>query len=80
MPEPVFMKLGMYIMGIEPISTAQFINPSHQPVFMYVYSRVSLLGNGSVGTFPWQRIYGTTEELLEVTFCIPSVFLSKENL
>jgi hypothetical protein len=27
MPEPIFMKLGMYIMAPEPISTAYFINP-----------------------------------------------------
>jgi hypothetical protein len=59
MPEPVFMKLGMYIMPPEPISTAYFINPTHQPVYLYVYPRVSLLGNGSVNTFPRQpRIVG----------------------
>jgi hypothetical protein len=29
MPEPVFMKLGMYIMAPESISTAYFMNPSH---------------------------------------------------
>jgi hypothetical protein len=28
MPEPVFMKLGTYIMAPEPISTAYFVNPS----------------------------------------------------
>jgi hypothetical protein len=28
MPEPIFMKLGMYIMAPEPISTAYFRNPS----------------------------------------------------
>jgi hypothetical protein len=27
MPEPIFIKLGMYIMASEPISTAYFINP-----------------------------------------------------
>jgi hypothetical protein len=39
MPEPVFMKLGMYeyIMAPESISTAYFINPSHQCVFLHVY-------------------------------------------
>jgi hypothetical protein len=30
MPEPIFMKLGMYIMTPEAISTPYFINPSHQ--------------------------------------------------
>jgi hypothetical protein len=28
--EPFFMKLGMYIMVTEPISTAYFINPSYR--------------------------------------------------
>jgi hypothetical protein len=37
MPEPIFMKLGMYIMTPEPISMAYFINPSHQSVCLYVY-------------------------------------------
>jgi hypothetical protein len=31
------MKLGMYITAPEPISTAYFINPSHQSVCLYVY-------------------------------------------
>jgi hypothetical protein len=30
------MKLGMYIMAPEPISTAYVINPSHQSVCIYV--------------------------------------------
>jgi hypothetical protein len=30
MAEPIFMKFGMYIMAPEPISTAHFIDPSHQ--------------------------------------------------
>jgi hypothetical protein len=38
MAEPIYMKLGTYIMAPEPISTAYFINPSHQSVCLYVYS------------------------------------------
>jgi hypothetical protein len=30
MPEPIFMKLGMYVMAPEPISTAYFIDLSHR--------------------------------------------------
>jgi hypothetical protein len=41
MPNPLFIKLGMYIMAPEPISTAYFINPSHQSLCMYVYSIVA---------------------------------------
>jgi hypothetical protein len=36
MAEPVFTKLGIYIMAPQPISTAYFINPSHQSVCMHV--------------------------------------------
>jgi hypothetical protein len=67
MPEPVFMKPGMYIMATEPISTAHFINPSHQS---FVYFRLSLLGKGSVKTIPRQRIHATTEELLNARVCV----------
>jgi hypothetical protein len=30
MPEPIFFKLDMHIMVLEPTSTAHFLNPSHQ--------------------------------------------------
>jgi hypothetical protein len=40
MPEPVIMKLGTYIMASEPISTAHFLNPSYQSVYLYVYPHV----------------------------------------
>jgi hypothetical protein len=36
MPQPVFIKLDMYIMAPEPISKAYFINPSHQSVSVCV--------------------------------------------
>jgi hypothetical protein len=37
MPEPIFMKHGMYFMAPESISAAFFINPTHQSVCLYVY-------------------------------------------
>jgi hypothetical protein len=37
MVEPVFMKLGTYVMALEPILMVYFINPSHQSVCLYVY-------------------------------------------
>jgi hypothetical protein len=40
MAKPFFMKLGMYIMAPEPISTAYIINPSHQYVRPYVYPTI----------------------------------------
>jgi hypothetical protein len=36
-PEPVFIKLDIYIMAPEPISTAYFLNPSHKCVSVYVF-------------------------------------------
>jgi hypothetical protein len=47
MPEPIFMKRGMYNMAPDPISMTYFINPSNHFVSVYVYP-LSLLGNGSV--------------------------------
>jgi hypothetical protein len=40
MPEPIFMKLGMYIMSPDPISMVYFINPSDQSVCLYAYPYV----------------------------------------
>jgi hypothetical protein len=37
MAEPIFMKLSMFNMAPESISTAYFINPSHQSLCLYVY-------------------------------------------
>jgi hypothetical protein len=40
MAEPDFIKLGMYIIEREPISTAYFINPSHQSVCLHLYPAI----------------------------------------
>jgi hypothetical protein len=42
-------------------------------------SRLSLLRNGSVKTFPWQRVHARIEEFLE-TFYIRSVSYQRESL
>jgi hypothetical protein len=52
LPHPIFMKLGMYIMTPEPISTDCFINPSNQSVCICM-----LIGSGSVKILPRQRIH-----------------------
>lgn len=49
MPEQVSMKLGMYIMTLQPFWESYFINPPHQ-------STCTVLGNGSVKTSR-QRIH-----------------------
>jgi hypothetical protein len=65
MPEPIFMKLGMYIMAPESISTAYFINPSHQSVCLYVYllivARQRLGKHATMAT----NTHTTIEELLD---------------
>jgi hypothetical protein len=73
MPEPIFMKLHMYIMAPEPIWTAYFVNLSQQSVCLYVYPPPVLLGNGLVNMFPQQRIHITVEEFLDTSFSIPSM-------
>jgi hypothetical protein len=37
LPEPIFMKLGMYIMSPETIFMAYIINPSLQCLWVYMY-------------------------------------------
>jgi hypothetical protein len=49
-PRPKFIKLGMYIMASEPISTAYFINPSIS--LSVCVSLLSLPGKGSVKCIP----------------------------
>jgi hypothetical protein len=50
------MKLDMCVTVLEPVSTAYFINPSHQSACLFVYP-VSLLGNGSVNMLLQQQIH-----------------------
>jgi hypothetical protein len=50
MPESIFIKLGMYIMAPEPISTVYLINLSHQSVSICLL--LSLQDNGSVKCIP----------------------------
>lgn len=50
--------------GPQLIWTTYFINPSLETVCLYVYP-LSLLGNGSVDKYQWQRIHAIVEELLE---------------
>jgi hypothetical protein len=71
MTEPIFIRLSMCIMAPEPISTAYFINPSHQSVSMCNPSL--LLVNGSVNTFQRQRIHATIDEFLDASFTMRSV-------
>jgi hypothetical protein len=65
MSEPIFIRLGIYVVVPEPISVAYFINPPNQPVCLCMYppnvakkrfgkvyvSIFSWLGNCLVNTF-----------------------------
>jgi hypothetical protein len=66
-PEPVFIKLGIYIMGIELILSAYFVNPSDLSCVSVYVTFLSLLGNGSVNVFPQQQ------KILESSFSMKSV-------
>jgi hypothetical protein len=73
MPEPNFMKLGMYIMTPEPIAMTNFINPSHQSVCLYLYpflivARQRLGKQVPVATNTWNK-----EEMLDKSFFMRSV-------
>jgi hypothetical protein len=59
------MKLGMYIVAHERISTGYFINPSHGLCVC-----VRNPHNGLVYTFPRYRIQATKEELLDTSFSV----------
>jgi hypothetical protein len=79
MPEPIFMKLGMYIILPNPIWTAYFINPFHQCVCVSVFlSPLSLLCNGSLNTFLRQRIHAPIEDKLDAFFYVVRV-VSKDS-
>jgi hypothetical protein len=82
MPEPIFMKLGVYIHITvpKPISTAHFINPSQQSVCLYVHP-LSLLGKNPLNVArQWlgknvtmTMNTHTTEELSDALFSMWSV-------
>jgi hypothetical protein len=65
MPEPILMKLEMYIMEIQPILNAYFINPNHQSMCLYVIP--GYRGNEYISNS--KRIIG------RVTFCAVRVAL-----
>jgi hypothetical protein len=66
--EPIFIQLGIYIVAAEPISTAHFINPSHQSVCLYVYlPTVAYNFSAAMNT------QATLEELLNTSFSARSM-------
>jgi hypothetical protein len=87
MPEPIFMKLGMYIMASEPISTECFINPSHHSVCLCVFpcivasQRLGWHVPVATNTCNNRRIVGgvisyTVRVISKQSLCIPLSLLS----
>jgi hypothetical protein len=73
MPDPIFIKLGMYIMAPEPTATVYFMNPSHQSVYLPVAARQQLCKNVTMATNTC-----TTIELLDVLFSMWSVLFQRK--
>jgi hypothetical protein len=64
-------------MTSEHISTAYFINPSHESVRLYVYP-LSLLGNGSGETLPRKRVH-TNKRIVGCVVVYEVCVASKES-
>jgi hypothetical protein len=70
MPEPIFMKLGIYIVVSELISTAYFINPSHQSVCLYVYPPIVARQRLDKNVTEANNTHATIKELLDASFSV----------
>jgi hypothetical protein len=81
MPEPIFMKVGMYVMAHEPISAVHFINPSRQYVCSPIIATQRLSKNVTVA----MDTPATIEELLDTfsvwlnRYCCNSLLTVKTN-
>jgi hypothetical protein len=73
MAEPSFVKLGMNIMATKPISTACFINPSHQSMCLYAYTSLGARHWFSINVTTAMNTRARTDELLEATLSMLSV-------
>jgi hypothetical protein len=65
MLEPVFMKLGMYILAPESISTAYLINPSHQSLCLFVYTPIVARQRLGKNFTPATNTHATIHELTD---------------
>jgi hypothetical protein len=73
MPVPIFMKLGIYIMTSEPISTAYSVNPSQQSVQLYVCSPIVARQRLGKNVIAATNTQATKEEFLYTSFSMLSV-------
>jgi hypothetical protein len=63
----------MYIMAPEPVSTAYYINPSHQSVCIYVYPLIVARQRLGKKVTAATNTNATIEKLLDVSFSMRSV-------
>jgi hypothetical protein len=77
MPEPIFMKLGMYITAPEPISMAYLRNPSHQSLCLYVYPPIVARQWLGKNVFVAMNTQGAIE-LLDMSFSMRSVLYQRK--
>jgi hypothetical protein len=78
MPEPTFMKLGMYIMVPEPSSVVYYTSPSYQFVCLYVYHSIvarQWLGKNITAA---TNTHATIEELLDALFSMGSMLYQRK--
>jgi hypothetical protein len=68
MPEPIFIKLGMYIMAPKPSSMAYYINPSYQSVCLYVNPLITARQQLGKNVTTATNTDATIEELLDTSF------------
>jgi hypothetical protein len=71
------MKLCMYIMEPQPISTAYFINPSHQSVCLYVYPPIVIRQRLGKNVTAATNKNATLDKLLDESFSMRSVSYQK---
>jgi hypothetical protein len=70
MPEPVFMKLGVYIMAPEPFSAAYVMKPSHQSVCLYVYTHLVARPRIGKNVTAATNRQATIEQLFDALFSV----------
>jgi hypothetical protein len=71
MPEPIFIKLGLYIMTPEPTTTVYSINLFHQSVCMGIPP--TIVARQRLGKQVPRQLIHPTMELLDVMFSMQSV-------
>jgi hypothetical protein len=75
--KPIFTKLGIYIMSLEPVSTAYFINTSHQFACLYVYLSIVTRQRLGKNVTTAKNIHVTVKELLDASFSMRPVSYRK---